>query len=129
MEKFRAFLEVLKKYHFWVLCGLIVLLSFVSWFLATSDEEKRFIARKRQIEGRSAWSTNYQQSRASQRQITSSRSAIWKAALWPTRWRMPRTRLYDEQHADNPLPKSFPTRRPEEIQGRVRKDLGAHGGH
>ena len=42
MEKFRAFLEVLKKYHFWVLCGLIVLLSFGSWFLATSDEEKQY---------------------------------------------------------------------------------------
>ena len=52
MEKFRAFLEVLKKYHFWVLCGLIVLLSFVSWFLATSDEEKHFATRKRQIEGK-----------------------------------------------------------------------------
>ena len=42
MEQFRAFLEKLKNYHFWVLCGLILLLSFVSWFLATSDEAKRF---------------------------------------------------------------------------------------
>ncbi len=50
MEKFRAFLEVLKKFHFWVLCGLIFLLSFVSWFLATSGQAKQFLVRKGQIE-------------------------------------------------------------------------------
>ncbi len=52
MEQFRVFLEVLKKYHFWVLCGLILLLSFVSWFVAVSAEEKNFGDRKRTIEGK-----------------------------------------------------------------------------
>ena len=50
MEKFRAFLEVLKKFHFWVLCGLILLVSFVSWFLATGELAKQFVTRKGQIE-------------------------------------------------------------------------------
>ena len=52
MEQFRAFLEVLKKYHFWVLSGLIVLLSLLSWYLATSDEAKRFAKRKSEIEAK-----------------------------------------------------------------------------
>ena len=38
MEQFRAFLEIVKKYHFWVLCGLIVVLSFGSWF---SGDQRR----------------------------------------------------------------------------------------
>jgi hypothetical protein len=46
MEKFRAFLEVLKKYHFWVLCGLIVLLSAGSWYVAISSEEGNFAKQK-----------------------------------------------------------------------------------
>ena len=52
MEQFRAFLEVLKKYHFWVLCGLILLLSFGSWFWAASSEDKLFGTRKGQLESK-----------------------------------------------------------------------------
>ena len=79
MEKFRAFLEVVKKYHFWVLCGLIVFLSFGSWFWATGSEEKNFVTRKGSIEGKPRPGPRLPAIRASQRRTTSSRSATGKA--------------------------------------------------
>jgi hypothetical protein len=46
MEKLRVVLEQLKKYHFWILCGLIVVISFVTWFLATGERANYFKTRK-----------------------------------------------------------------------------------
>ena len=51
MEKFRAVLEKLQKYHFWIICGLIVLLAFVSWFFATGSVANRYFSRKKTIDG------------------------------------------------------------------------------
>ena len=51
MEKLRAALEVLNKYHFWILCGLIVALSFGSWYWAIANEEKDYGDRQKAIDG------------------------------------------------------------------------------
>ena len=51
MEKFRAFLEVLKKYHFWVLCGLIVLLVVRQLVLGDRQRRKELLTRKSTIDG------------------------------------------------------------------------------
>ncbi|MGO9108788.1 MAG: hypothetical protein ACLP9L_06105 [Thermoguttaceae bacterium] len=108
MEKFRVFLEVLQKYHFWILCGLIVLLSFVSWFLATSDEEQRFLARKSQIEKQlglvNAIANNAEHPSAKfikeihDRESGTLASQVASAS----------THLYSEQRNANPLPQVFP---------------------
>ena len=42
MEKLRAFWESFKKYHFWVLCGLVVLLTPGTWYWATADRATEF---------------------------------------------------------------------------------------
>jgi hypothetical protein len=52
MEQLRNALEVLKKYHFWILCGLIVLITFGTWYWATADRATAFAARKTAIEGK-----------------------------------------------------------------------------
>ncbi len=46
MEQLRVVLEKLKKYHFWILCGLIVLITFGVWFTATSDRADAFTKQK-----------------------------------------------------------------------------------
>ena len=108
MEKYRVYFEVLKKYHFWVLCGLIVVLSFVSWFLATADQENRFVTRKGQIENqlRVVSSIGSNVEHPSEKYIQQIRnlqsgplaSQVTKAS----------TRLYQEQRDANPLPKIYP---------------------
>ncbi len=51
MEKLRVILGVLKKYHFWIFCGLIVLIAFGVWFVATADRAEATDKRRKLIEG------------------------------------------------------------------------------
>ena len=37
MDQLKQALNVVKKYHFWILCGLIVLLYVGVWFMSTSS--------------------------------------------------------------------------------------------
>jgi hypothetical protein len=107
MEKLRASLEVLKKYHFWILCGLIVILAFVSWFLATSDEQRRFSASKSTIENQFGLvdkiAANKEHpspafiAQIKERESGSLTNLVANAS----------TRLYTEQRNANPLPKVF----------------------
>jgi hypothetical protein len=50
MEKVRVALEVLKKYHFWILLVLIVAITFGTWYMATGDRAEQFGKRKSAIE-------------------------------------------------------------------------------
>jgi len=52
MEKVRVALEWLKKYHFWILCVLIVAIVFGTWFLATSDRADAYAKGKAKIDGK-----------------------------------------------------------------------------
>src|SRR5271169_3911637 len=107
MEQFRAFLEVLKKYHFWVLCGLILFLSFASWFLATRDKEKQFGTRKSKIESQFSLAKSISNNREHpsakyvqeirDRESGPLNSEVSKAS----------DLLYYEQVESNPLPKVF----------------------
>ena len=90
MEKFRAFLEVLKKYHFWILCGLIVLLSFGSWYVAISSEEGDYVKQKKTLDSAAQHRPeNHRHGTASQRRLYQRDSRRWKATSWPRRWRRP----------------------------------------
>ncbi len=51
MEKVRAALEVFKKYHFWILLSLIVLITFGTWYMATADRAEQYDKCKKEIEG------------------------------------------------------------------------------
>src|SRR5271157_5635044 len=108
MEKIRAFLAVLSKYHFWILCVLIVLLSFVSWFLATSDEDGRFLTRKAEIEkqlglvGKIAGNADHPSAKSIQ--VIHDRESGTLTNQVKNAW----THLYREQRDANPLPQVFP---------------------
>jgi len=45
MDKLKNVLAVLKKYHFWVLCGVVLVVALASWLLATDDLSQRYVAR------------------------------------------------------------------------------------
>ena len=129
MEQFRAFLEKLKKYHFWVLCGLIVIMSFVSWFLATSDETKRFGSRKGQIEGKltmvkTIGGNAEHPSKTFINQILEIESGSLTSQVANAS-----ARLFNEQPGEQSPAQSFHQgRRAGAIQGGLREDPGAHGG-
>jgi hypothetical protein len=40
MDQFKEFLANVKKYHFWVLCGLVFIVGLVSWYLAKSSLDR-----------------------------------------------------------------------------------------
>jgi hypothetical protein len=107
MEQVRAILEVLKKYHFWILCGLIVILCFVSWFLATSDEAQRYQARKTAIDGQFSLvgkiSSNSQHpSEKYNQQISDLESGTLTSEVSNAS-----THLYRDMRENNPLPMVF----------------------
>ena len=51
MDKLKKFLTVLKKYQFWVVCGAVLLVAIVCWWLATSGLAGQFQQRKTKLEG------------------------------------------------------------------------------
>jgi len=107
MEKFRAFLELLKKYLFWVLCGLIVVISFISWFLATSDVAKLFLTQKGKIEsqfslvGRIASTADHPSAKYIQQIHDIESGPLTKQVVGAS------TRLYREQLDNNRLPEVY----------------------
>ena len=50
MDQVKVILAGLKKYHFWVVCGVVILLALVMWTMATADLEDRTKARATQIQ-------------------------------------------------------------------------------
>ena len=51
MDQVKQILSVLKKYHFWILCGLITLLYLGTWFMSTSSMTKETETRVSKISG------------------------------------------------------------------------------
>ncbi len=107
MEKLRAILEQLKKYHFWILCGLIVLLSFGSWFMATGAQESSFDKQKKEYDGKIRIVTDIagNAQHPSQKYIDEIR-AITNGPL-TKQVATASNRLYNEQRKANPLPILF----------------------
>lgn len=50
MDKVKAFMGAMKKHHFWVLTGLVLILSLTGWYLAASDLETQYKANRQKIE-------------------------------------------------------------------------------
>ncbi len=108
MEQFRAFLEVLKKYHFWVLCGLILLLSFGSWFWAASSEDKLFGTRKGQLESKLGVLKQISGNLEHPSEEYINKILNVTGGSLADQVAGASSRLYDEQHHANPLPKLYP---------------------
>ena len=49
MDQAKQFMSVLKKHHFWVLCGMVALLGLTFWWMATSGLSSEFEANKSAI--------------------------------------------------------------------------------
>jgi hypothetical protein len=41
MDKVKEVLANVQKYHFWILCALVVIVGFISWYLATSSLDRQ----------------------------------------------------------------------------------------
>ena len=52
MDKVKLALAWLKKYHFWVLCVVVLLTAWSTWASAMSDVDERFGKRKGDLEGK-----------------------------------------------------------------------------
>ncbi len=52
MDKTREYLALLQKHHFWVICGVVLLASFISWYMAESKLDREREAQKTLIEGK-----------------------------------------------------------------------------
>ena len=51
MDKLKNALTVLKKYHFWILCGLSIVIALGVWSLATADLASQTETRQQKLEG------------------------------------------------------------------------------
>ncbi|MEN6457678.1 MAG: hypothetical protein ABFC63_02005 [Thermoguttaceae bacterium] len=50
MDKLKIILSDTKKYQFWILCGVVLVVSLVCWWLATGDMDAQFKRRKSAID-------------------------------------------------------------------------------
>jgi hypothetical protein len=51
MNKAQDIIQKIKRYQFWILCGLVSVIGIVSWWLATDSLAKTYAANKSKIEG------------------------------------------------------------------------------
>lgn len=54
MDQLKSTLAVLQKYHFWILCGLAVVVSLFVWFWTTANLAGQTEARQKKIDGKFA---------------------------------------------------------------------------
>ena len=52
MDKLKDFLMILKKYHFWVLCGIVLVTTLVLWWMATSSLAERYQTEKAAVDSK-----------------------------------------------------------------------------
>ena len=103
MDKVKLALEMLKKYHFWVLCSVAIVVILLCWTWATADLASRFDKRKGELD----------QHFNATRQILSNPSLRNEGSVKATQdehskqkdqvldgWKL----LYQQQKGNNPLP-------------------------
>jgi hypothetical protein len=52
MDQFKKYLVVVRKYQFWIICAVMLLVAIVCWWMATSDLAGQFQTRKTALEGK-----------------------------------------------------------------------------
>ncbi len=103
MDQVKVVLAALKKYHFWVLCGLVVLMGLAGWWLATSALAKQFDTRSTELQGHFAKLLDIvgRQNHPNEKVITKIEDTTndLKKDVYEA-WEI----LYEEQDRHNPLP-------------------------
>jgi hypothetical protein len=102
MDKLKKLLTGIKKYQFWVICGGILVVSLVCWWLATFTLAGQFKQRESKLDGAFASVNNIQPKHPNQGvvdAIHAQHGKLKEEAL--TAWDV----LYQEQKEKNPLPK------------------------
>ena len=100
MDKFKKYLAVAIKYHFWIICELLLITAMVCWWLATASLAAQFGVRKAKLD-QAFTTTKVQPNHPNQgvidkihQQNDALKTTVYKA--WET--------LYLEQKKNNPLP-------------------------
>ncbi|NLF06860.1 MAG: hypothetical protein GX594_02640 [Pirellulaceae bacterium] len=120
MDKLRPTIEAIKKYHFWVLCGALVLTVLVCWWMSTSGMAEQFNTQESKIKNAFSGVQGIQSGHPNQRTIDEikKRDAELKQNVFEA-WEV----LYKEQKEKNPFPteelgedfqRQFETLRPQE---------------
>ena len=101
MDQFKIFLAVVKKYQFWVLCGILFCTSLACWYLATSDLAGLFQKRKLAVKDDFANVQMIHRGHPNDKVIeyVRGRNDTLKQGVF-TAWET----LYKQQKANNPFP-------------------------
>ncbi len=51
MDKIKPYLAMARKHHFWIVCGLVVIITLTIWSLAAAEMKKQFTERRDKIKG------------------------------------------------------------------------------
>ena len=51
MDKVKHFLELARKHHFWILCGVSAVVGLIVWYMSTSQLDTEFKADQGKIVG------------------------------------------------------------------------------
>ena len=104
MDKLQVIIAVVKKHHFWVLDGLIVVIALAIWYVASGQVADTYTQRTGEIE------MSFGQVQGIQSRHPNEDCAKW----WTTRTENQKkkvlagwTTLYNKQKADNELPKGL----------------------
>ncbi len=103
MDKVKTILAAIKKYHFWILCGVIVVLGIAVWLVATGSLAKKYDARKRTLDGKfgAVQSVCGRPNHPNQGVVDATNRAIGKLKDDVLNsWIL----LYEKQKRENPLP-------------------------
>jgi hypothetical protein len=101
MDKFKKFLTILKKYHFWVTCVVVLLVAISCWWYATSSLASLFVQRKSALEGQFSSVQKIRRNDPNDKVIEAihSQEKKLKEEVWNA-WEI----LYSEQKEKNPFP-------------------------
>lgn len=101
MDKLKIFLEVLKKYHFWATCVVMLLVAIICWWVATAGLASQFQKRKTKLEGDFSGVQRIRQNDPNDKVIEAIRDqeTVLKEQVWKA-WEI----LYNEQKEKNPFP-------------------------
>ena len=101
MDKLRPTIDAIKKYHFWVICGALVLTVLICWWMATGGLAAQFQKQKSQIESAFSGLQGIRSGHPNQplideveRRNTELKKNVFEA------WEI----LYNEQKEKNPFP-------------------------
>ncbi|HIQ21018.1 MAG TPA: hypothetical protein EYH34_07260, partial [Planctomycetes bacterium] len=104
MDQLKIALEVLKKYHFWVLCGVVIVVGLAIWFFASAGLAKQFDERQQAIESKVSAAESIPAQPPNQETLDriNAQVEILRKKVYAT-WE----KQYERQRKENPWPKEL----------------------